>query len=445
MKGLLKIPYAATIASLLLFSLMSANINILGIKTALAATTDNAITLRAVDLGGNEIPGLFVAIQDTAFNTIASGFSPFTANGLTAGTYYVAVYNNYADPVGLTYTFLSASSPNHPELIPGAFTITSYGGFGSVSIPDDGTSYAITVNGSYSKYTTGSPDNTSPIVTLTPSRAPDQGTFYRTPVQFAISGDDGTTGNNGIAFCDSSPITYSSLDGTSITLGGHCTDYAGNQGLGTATFNYDATPPTNIAFTSGITNGATYPYGSVPAAPTCTTTDATSGLASCIVSGYSTATGPHTLIASATDNAGNSASSQISYTVTSPDVWRISGFYQPVDMNNVVNTLKSGQSVPLKFEVFVNNIERADATIGGTTIRSFTQQQISCGTVASDALDAVELTNTGGTSLRYDSTSGQYIANWKTPSNSANTCWKISIITEDSASTNIAALFKLTK
>ena len=115
-----------------------AYLNILGIKNAYAATTDNAITLRAVDLGGNQIPGLFVAIRDATFRDVASGFSVFTASGLTAGTYCVAVYNNYADPAGFTFTFLSANSPDHPTLIPGPFTVTSYGGFGSVTIPAEG-------------------------------------------------------------------------------------------------------------------------------------------------------------------------------------------------------------------------------------------------------------------------------------------------------------------
>ena len=32
--------------------------------------------------------------------------------------------------------------------------------------------------------------------------------------------------------------------------------------------------------------------------------------------------------------------------------WTLKGFYQPVDMNGVWNTVKGGSTVPLKFEVF---------------------------------------------------------------------------------------------
>jgi hypothetical protein len=44
MRGLSKASCAATVAVLLLFSLVGANVNILGIKNAYASTTDNAIT-----------------------------------------------------------------------------------------------------------------------------------------------------------------------------------------------------------------------------------------------------------------------------------------------------------------------------------------------------------------------------------------------------------------
>ena len=53
------------------------------------------------------------------------------------------------------------------------------------------------------------------------------------------------------------------------------------------------------------------------------------------------------MTATADDVAGNETTATRSYTVLA---WTLTGFYQPVDMNNVVNTVKGGSTVPLKFE-----------------------------------------------------------------------------------------------
>ena len=92
--------------------------------------------------------------------------------------------------------------------------------------------------------------------------------------------------------------------------------------------------------------------------------------------------------------------------------WTLSGFYQPVDMSGgalVWNTVKGGSTVPLKFEVFSGNTERTD--VGA--IKSFTQTRVTC--VNAPLVDEIEIVTTGGTSLRYDGTAGQYIQNWQTP------------------------------
>jgi len=40
----------------------------------------------------------------------------------------------------------------------------------------------------------------------------------------------------------------------------------------------------------------------------------------------------------------------------------MTGFYAPVDMNGVVNTVKSGQTVPLKFNVYDGQIEKTSTS-----------------------------------------------------------------------------------
>jgi hypothetical protein len=50
-----------------------------------------------------------------------------------------------------------------------------------------------------------------------------------------------------------------------------------------------------------------------------------------------------------------------------------------------------------------------------------------------------ELSATGGTSLRYDTTGGQFIFNWQTPKG-ANNCYKVTMTTQDGSA--LSAYFK---
>lgn len=153
----------------------------------------------------------------------------------------------------------------------------------------------------------------------------------------------------------------------------------------------------------------------------------------CTVSGYSTAVGTHTLTATATDAAGNTATESRSYTVAA---WTLKGFYQPVDMNGVWNTVKNGSTVPFKFEVFAGSTELTATTV----VSSFTAVQVQCGS-GSAIEDAIEeFADTGATTLRYDAVSGQFVRNWATPKK-PGTCWKVTMTTQDGSS--LSALFKL--
>ena len=89
--------------------------------------------------------------------------------------------------------------------------------------------------------------------------------------------------------------------------------------------------------------------------------------------------------------------------------WTLKGFYQPVDMNGVLNTVKGGSTVPLKFELFAGATELTEHGV----VKSLTSAQIACDRRARPTTS--RLTATGGTSLRYDATGGQFIYNWQTP------------------------------
>ena len=116
--------------------------------------------------------------------------------------------------------------------------------------------------------------------------------------------------------------------------------------------------------------------------------------------------------------------------------WRTSGFYAPVDMGGVFNTVKGGSTVPLKFELFSGTTELTDTAAIKQPLQA---QKVNCTSGAPE--DAIEeLAATGGTSLRYDATGGQFIYNWKTPTG-VNTCYKVTVTAQDGST--LIAFFKL--
>src|SRR5215204_2512893 len=111
--------------------------------------------------------------------------------------------------------------------------------------------------------------------------------------------------------------------------------------------------------------------------------------------------------------------------------WNFSGFYQPIDMldsmgDPVVNTVKNGATVPFKFELFAGNELTSTTSIN----QPLTAKSINCATLAGDTEDPIELTATGGTVLRYDTTGGQFIYNWQTPKK-VGTCYAVTITAND--------------
>jgi Kelch motif/Galactose oxidase, central domain len=131
----------------------------------------------------------------------------------------------------------------------------------------------------------------------------------------------------------------------------------------------------------------------------------------------------------------NAASMQVTLEVKP---WYLTGFYNPVTMggSQIVNTVKGGSTVPLKFNMYQSN--------GGTEltstsdVKSFQVYGMTCGASAYE--DPVDITTTGGTSLRYDTTGRQFIQNWQTP-RGAGACYQVTMTASDGSS--IVAFFKM--
>jgi hypothetical protein len=230
--------------------------------------------------------------------------------------------------------------------------------------------------------------------------------------------------------CNDQNIT---ADQAEQTYSCSATSAGGSSGPQSVSIKRDATDP-NVSLVDGPANGSEHYFGSVPDEPTCNASDALSELAGpCSVSGYGTTVGSHTVTATATDNAGNEATASSTYKVLA---WDFRGFYQPVDMGGVHNTIKGGSTVPMKFELFAGSTELTDTA---NVVQPLKYQKISC-TTGVPTEDAIETVATGGTSLRYDTTGGQFIYNWKTPTG-AGTCYNVTISSIDGSSKT--ALFKL--
>jgi hypothetical protein len=273
-------------------------------------------------------------------------------------------------------------------------------------------------------------DVTPPTITLF-SRTPAANAFGWNNVDVTVTWTctDATSG----------PVAASvnqtvSSEGLNQSTTGICTDRAGHTAsLVQGEISIDKTPPTNVTFVGGPAADGSYYFGFVPAAPTCTAEDALSGFKDCVISGYGTTVGTHTMTATAADKAFNTATAPRSYYVRA---WTLIGFHSPVDMEAyVVNTVKGGSTVPVKFEVFAGPTELTDVAFIGAKLT--TQATYCTGGLIEDPIEAVA---TGGTTLRYDWTGGQFIFNWQTP-RSPGACYNVTLITADGSS--LTAKFRL--
>lgn len=212
---------------------------------------------------------------------------------------------------------------------------------------------------------------------------------------------------------DQGPVSYS------------CTAESdgGTAGPQEVSIKRDATPPTVLV--SGVTEGAEYPLGAMPDA-SCSTSDALSGIFSeatpTVSGGVSAGVGVFTVTCSgAEDQAGNQAGDvQVSYRV----VFDFNGFFPPVNNPEMVNNVKAGLAIPVKFSL------SGDFGLSILALGSPASVPIACeGWISSDPVE--ETLTSGSSSLTYDALENQYVYVWKTNKDWAGTCRQLQLQLSD--------------
>jgi len=283
---------------------------------------------------------------------------------------------------------------------------------------------ATSTGGTSSKSVTIKRDATPPTIafgSLTPGA--NANGWNNTDVVVSFNGSDTLSG---ITSC-STPVTLSS-EGAGQSAAGTCADKAGNvSALATASgINIDKTVPTLISSVSpnpALLNGsATASTGA---------TDSLSGIASQGCGALDTSNvGSKTVTCTATDNAGNTASQAVAYSVQYASAGTCYGapghaILQPINADGS-SVFKWKSTVPAKFRV-------CDATgysIGTPgVVSSFKLIQKAAGT-ATDVDEAVDST-TPDAAFRWDSTSQQWIFNMSTKSLSASLTYYYRITLND--------------
>lgn len=197
------------------------------------------------------------------------------------------------------------------------------------------------------------------------------------------------------------------------------------------------TLPPQITWTNPIADGATFTYGAVPAAPTCTATSEDPAVVlKCDVDGYSVEVGQHTLtpmvstqLPDLTWGAPEAVTTAAtSYTV---EAWKLKGFYSPVKDGKI--TRKAGSTIPFKFKVYVDGVKEKDKAV----VASFLAQPVDCTTLVAQGAPLPVTSTHKGFRLKYRD--GAFHQNWKVPAvkakgstkKLAKPCYDVRMTTQD--------------
>ena len=306
--------------------------------------------------------------------------------------------------------------------------ISSSSGCGPTNVNADTAGVTLTCEatsdgGTASQSVTVKRDATKPTLSFgAASPAANGNGWNNTDVAFSYSADDATSG---VASANAASPVVVGGEGSGLTATVTVTDNAGNsEAFTTPAVDIDRTAPT-VNITSPADGGSYLLSSQVLADYSCS--DALSGVASCagpVANGDPVATsteGDFSFTVSAADQAGNAASATNDYSVVVR--YGFGGFFAPIDNLPVVNTVKAGRTVPVKWSLMSGDGQYV-SDLG--TFQSLTSVQVPCDGGASSS--PVEEAYTAGSSgLSYDPLTNQFKYNWKTAKSWAGSCRQMTL------------------
>jgi hypothetical protein len=317
-------------------------------------------------------------------------------------------------------TFSASAS----DLVDGAITPTCVPASGS-TFPLGPTSVSCSATDAHGNtdsagFTVTVEDTTPPALTVPADITAEASGPAGAVVTFAASATDIVDGSITPTCIPASGSTFA-LGTVAVT----CSATDAHDNTGSESFNVTVQDTTAPALTvpANMVVPATSPSGAIVSfVASATDLVDTAPVVACVPpSGSTFPIGTTTVNCTATDFSGNTSSKSFTVSVR----YQLFGFYQPVDMNGIWNTVKGGSTVPFKFEVFAGSTELTDTAV----VSSFVAAPAACPANGFTA-DPIEFTTTGQTSLRYDTVAGQFINNWQTPKN-AGACYKVTMTTQD--------------
>ncbi len=393
------------------------------------ADGQHTFSVKAVDAAGNTDPtsAIYTWTVDTvAPMTMIDSGPPALSNSASASFSFHATKSGSSFQCKLDNgSFVACSSPqSYNNLADGSHTFT-------VKSTDPAGNTDPTPASSTWTVDTSTPDTTidsGPSTLSNSASASFSFTSGESDVTFLCSLD-----GSAFAAC-ASPHSYNYLADGSHTFAVKATDLAGNADASPATYAWtiDTAAP-DTALTSQPANpsnsgNASFGFASNEAGSSFLCSLDGSAFAAC-ASPHSynhLGDGSHTFAVKATDTAGNTDSTPASYTwtVSTTPAYNFSGFFQPVDNLPVLNTVKAGSAIPVKF------------SLGGYQGMSIfatgypKSQVLSCD--AQQVTDIIEETvTTGASGLTYDVSSDRYTYVWKTDKAWAETCRQLIVKLND--------------